>query len=144
MKGLKNNLATVLLAGILLCSLPLAASAAMETKTGTIAGLTCATVGYTCPIDQSDPMLALERDFVLVVESGDFYLMPNLDRGIKARHVLKEVTVKGLVNEKYRSIDVVELIIDGRTVWSLEMEREMRERLNELERKRREELYRAP
>jgi hypothetical protein len=144
MKGFRKNLASALLAGILILMLPLAVSAAMETVTGKIEGLACVTVGYSCPVDQADPMLALERDFVLVVEAGDFYLMPNLDRAVKARYVLRDVTVKGFLDKKYRSIDVEELIVDGKVVWSLEKEKEMRQRLLELEQKRRQELYRAP
>lgn len=144
MKGFRKNLGRGLLAGIFILMMPLAASAAMETVTGKIEGLTCVTGGYVCPIDQADPMLALERDFVLVVESGDFYLMPNLDRALKARYVLRDVTVKGFIDERYRSIDVEELIVNGKVVWSLEREREMRKRLLELEEKRRKELYRAP
>jgi hypothetical protein len=144
MKGFKKNLASALLAGLFILMLPIGASAALETVTGKIEGLTCVTVGYVCPIDQADPMLALEDDLVLVVESGDFYLMPNLDRALKARYALREVTVKGFVDQKYRSIQVEELIVDGNVVWSHEKEKEMRERLLKLEEERREKLYRAP
>ncbi len=147
MKAFRRNLAVLSVAGLLIFGGAFAAIAAMETKTGTMTGLACATVGYTCPLDQADPMLALERDFVLLGKSGDFYLMPNLDRAVKARHALKEVTVKGFVDERYRSITVEELIVDGRTVWSNEMERQMRERLEELQRQRAEEwkkIQRAP
>jgi len=144
MKRFRRNLGSALIAGIFMLMLPLTASAAMETVTGKIQGLTCVTAGYICPIDQADPMVALERDFVLTVESGDFYLLPNLDRALKARYVLQEVTVKGFMDEKYRSMDVAELIVDGKVVWSLEREREMRERLLKRQEERRKEWYRAP
>jgi len=131
MKRFRKNFASLLFVGLIAFALPLMAGTAMETKTGTIEGLACATVGYTCPIDAADPMIAVERDFVLMDKSGNFYLMPNLDRGIKARYALKTVTVKGFVDEKYRSIRVEELIVDGKVVWSQAKEREMRQRLEE-------------
>lgn len=138
MNRFKKNFASLLFVGLIVFALPLVAGAAMETKTGTIEGLTCATVGYTCPMDGADPMIAVERDFVLVDKSGNFYLMPNLDRGIKARYALKTVTVKGFVDEKYRSIRVEELVVDGKVVWTRAKEREMRQRLEERERIMRE------
>jgi len=138
MKGFRRNFASLLVVGLLICAAPLMAGTTMETKTGTIEGLSCVTVGYTCPMDSADPMIGVERDFVLMDKEGDFYLMPNLDRAIKARYALKTVTVKGYVDKKYRSINVDELIVDGKVVWSLAKEREMRQMLEERERKMRE------
>lgn len=147
MERIRKNLVFAVFAGFLVCMAPLAANAAMETKTGTITGLACATVGYTCPIDEADPMIAMERDFVLLKDDGDWYIMPNLDRGVKARHALKKVQVKGFVDERYRSINVEELIVDGRVVWTMQAQREMQERLDRMERERQrefEKMRRAP
>ena len=147
MEGIRKNLMFAMFVGFLVCAAPLAANAAMETKEGTITGLACATVGYTCPIDQADPMVAVERDFVLLQDDGKWYIMPNLDRSVKARHVLNKAKVKGLVDETYRSIDVEELIVNGRVVWSMAAQREIQERLEQLERERRkslEKMKRAP
>lgn len=140
MEKVFKGLTGALFVGLLVCMLPLSAGAAMETKTGTITGLACATVGYTCPIDSADPMIAVESDFVLLMDTGDFYLMPNLDRAIKSRYVLQNVTVKGFVDQRYRSITVEELIVGGRVVWTMAAEREMRERLEKMERERMLEL----
>ena len=76
-------------------------------------------------------MIGVERDFVLVTASGDYYFMPNLGLGIKARHALEVVTVTGDVNAKYKSIKVDKLMVGGKTVWDREAEEEM---LKQLER----------
>lgn len=53
----------------------------------TIQGLTCVTFGKVCPVDKEDPMIAAERVFVVLVKADDYYLVPNLDRAILARHI---------------------------------------------------------
>jgi hypothetical protein len=113
--------------GVLLVLLlpALAANAEMQTITGKITGFTCLTRGYNCPIDKADPMIGLEMDFVLVTASGDYYFMPNLGLGIKARHALEVVTVTGDVNAKYKSLKVDKLMVGGKTVWDREAEEEM-------------------
>ena len=99
-----------------------------ESLTGRIVGHGCTGEGHVCPVDKLDPHIALEADFVLVVPSGEYYFMPNLQRGIKMRYVLETVTVTGDVNKKYHTIDVNELVADKRgkkrVVWSKKMQRE--------------------
>ncbi len=110
---------------------PLSASA--ETVTGKINGLKCALSGFICPVEQIDAMVALEDDFVLQQASGNYYLMTNLDRSLKARYALQEVTVTGTVSQFYKAIDVETFQVGGRTVWSKKMradvEKQMRRAL---------------
>jgi len=88
-----------------------------KTVSGKLNGHHCAHAGMTCPIDKLDPHITLEDDFVLMVKDG-YYFLPNLPRDTKVRHVLETVTVKGDVNDKYRTIAVDELMVGGKTVWS--------------------------
>lgn len=110
-----------------LLTMPFVARSAESLK-GRIVGYGCAEAGHVCPVDKLDPHIALEADFVLVLPGGDYYFMPNLQRGTKMRYVLERVTVNGDVDEKYRTIDVNELIADKRgkkrVVWSKKMQRE--------------------
>ncbi len=112
----KYCLFLVVLVVLMVCAL--AASAEMATVTGKITGYTCLTKGYICPIDKADPMINLETDFVLVTAKGDYYFMPNISVGLKARHALEVVTVTGTVNAKYKSIMVNTMSVGGKEVYS--------------------------
>lgn len=112
----KYCLFLVVLVVLMVCAL--AANAEMATVTGKITGYTCLTKGYICPIDKADPMINLETDFVLVTAKGDYYFMPNISVGLKARHALEVVTVTGTVNAKYKSIMVNTMSVGGKEVYS--------------------------
>ena len=107
--------------------LPLTVNAAQ--LEGKINGISCAIAGVVCPIDKLDPLVALEKDFVLQQPDGSFYLMPNVDRAVKARLVLDDVIVTGEVNDRYKSIQVEELQVQRggslKTVWSEKIQREL-------------------
>lgn len=120
-----------LLLGVLVVILAqaLIVNAAMTTVTGKVTGITCLIQGYLCPIDKADPMIGLEKDFVLVTANGDYYFMPNLSLGIKARHALETIEVTGEVNAKYKTIKVDSLKAGGNEVWSFELEKEMMKNL---------------
>ena len=107
----------------------LVVNAQQQTYTGKIEGLLCVVRGYACPIDKADPMIAVEKDFVLVLPDGSYYLMPNVPFGVKARNALDTVTVSGTVSPKYKSIDVYSISKNGRVIWSKKMEQEMRNSL---------------
>ena len=108
---------------------PLSASAQTKTITGTLTGFNCFVQGYTCPIDKKDPMLGLEKDFVLVTSEGNHYFLTNLGLGLKASHALETVTVTGDVNERYKTIKVNEFEVGGKVVWSQKMQDEMLDEL---------------
>jgi hypothetical protein len=111
---------------IALLGLTVAANAEMVTVTGKITGFECMTKGITCPIDKADPMINVEKDFVLVTAAGDYYFMPNLTLGLKARHALETVTVNGDLNPKYKSITVKTLSVDGKEVYNKKAEDDWR------------------
>ena len=108
----------------------LVANAGMATITGKMTGYTCLTRGYICPIDKADPMINLEKDFVVVTAKGDYYFLPNITVGLKARHALEVVTVTGDLNPKYKSIMVKTISVGGKEVYSKAAEDKMFEELN--------------
>ncbi len=120
-----------LLLGLCMLLLPFSAHAEIKTITGKIIGFTCFTQGYTCPIDKKDPMVSLEKDFVLVTPEETYYFLINIGMGLKAKYALETVTVTGEINEKYRSIKVDTFEAGGKVVWSQEMEDELNRQLYE-------------
>ena len=111
----------LVLALAVLAIFPWAATIA-DTLEGKINGISCAIAGVVCPIDKLDPLVAIEKEFVLQQPDGSFYLIPNVDRALKARLVLDDVIVTGTVNERYKSIeaDTIQVQRGGTltTVWS--------------------------
>ncbi len=100
---------------------------------GKMNGISCAIAGVVCPIDKLDPLVALEKDFVIQQADGSFYLIPNVDRAVKARMVLDDVIVTGAVNDKYKSVEADEIQVkrDGefKVVWSQKIQDELRAQL---------------
>jgi len=131
----RSILKLVFLAAALAIALPDSVPAA-QTLSGEIQGFSCLVAGTRCPKDNMDPHLMLESDFVLLLGNGDYYLLPNIAREVKAKYLGKEAKVSGKINDKYRAIMVDTLEIkDGatfNTVWSAKMMREeMMKRLEE-------------
>jgi hypothetical protein len=121
MQGIKKLLPAVLL--VLFLLIPLVVHA--ETIKGKLEGLTCLLKGYICPIDKADPMINLEKDFVVVTADGKYYYLSNIGLGLKARHALEVVEVSGKINEKYKTMTVDTLSVGGKVVWSKKAEEEM-------------------
>ena len=119
-----NSLLAVLL-------FPVLAGAA--TVEGKMNGISCAVAGVFCPIDKADPLVALESDFVVQKPDGTFYILPNVDRAVKARVVLEEVSISGDVNDKYKTIQVKELKVkrggSWQTVWTQQLQDQLRQDL---------------
>jgi hypothetical protein len=107
----------------------LVANAEMMKLTGKMTGLTCLTQGYICPLDKADPMINLEKDFVLVTASGDYYFLSNITLGLKARHALEVLDVEGNVTAKYKSIKVSKISQGGKLLWSQAEEDAMKREL---------------
>jgi len=84
---------------------------------GTIQGYNCISTGRTCPIGKEDPLIETERVFVLFTKDSTFYLIPNMDRAILARHINQIVRITGPVNQKFKSLraEKFEVLTDG--VW---------------------------
>jgi hypothetical protein len=123
MHGIKKQslLAAVLLVVFLM--IPLVVNA--ETVKGKLEGLTCLLKGYVCPLDKADPMINLEKDFVVVTGDGKYYYLSNIGLGLKARHALEVVEATGKINDKYMSMTVDTLSVGGKVVWSKQAEEEM-------------------
>jgi hypothetical protein len=113
----------VFLLGVLAMLLvPVLANAETMTVTGKVTGLTCLVQGFICPIDKADPMINLEKDFVVVTASGDYYFLSNIGLGLKGKYALDTIEVTGDVNKKYKSIKVSTIKYKGKVVWSQVME----------------------
>ena len=86
---------------------------------GTIRGAKCTHYQVECFND--DNHIALEPDFVLVMPNGEYYFMPNLPRGVKARHAYKKVRVHGELTKQELWVDrIVDLDEKGsrsKTTW---------------------------
>jgi len=140
---------------LLVCGMALSSVAALAADTaieGTVSGYTCVVLGKTCPVDREDPIIAAEKLFVVVRPDGAYFMVPNVDRAILARHLTEKVRVTGTVDGRYNSVQArtleayrvdsrlapnqdptrpAELISkDGwKTVWSVAMEEEARQML---------------
>lgn len=110
---------------VLLLVPALVANAETMTITGKLTGLSCLIQGYICPIDKADPMINLERDFVVQTATGDYYFLTNIGLGLKGRYALQVVEVTGDVNPKYKSIKVQTIKVGGKVVWDAAMEKEL-------------------
>lgn len=99
------------------------------TYDGTIQGLNCVHYGKKCHEDDLDMYIAMEHDFVLLLPDGRHFILPNLDRGIKARYLTKDVRIRG--KQEGTTIWVDQLLVkDGqkyKLVWDAERERRIEE-----------------
>jgi hypothetical protein len=73
---------------------------------GQLEGLNCIYAKDLCAVDNLDPHIALELDFVLLLKNGDHYLLTNVPREVKILFFGKEIEVTGEVKEEYRAIAV--------------------------------------
>jgi hypothetical protein len=114
-----------MLVGIIFLMVPVVAMGA--SIIGTIQGFRCVTEGKICPTGQEDPIINAETVFVILVDAakGDYYFVPNLNRGILARHLNQQIKIDGDVNMKMKSLratDLYEMAADKswKKVWSRE------------------------
>ncbi|MCB2191661.1 MAG: hypothetical protein KQI62_08850 [Deltaproteobacteria bacterium] len=126
-----NTAAILLLFLILLIA---ATAPAAQRWQGSIQGLACVTQGKVCPINMEDPLIALEKNFVLLMPDGSWYYLPNLDRAILARHLNRSVAVEGTLEPGTKAIMVNKLLVKRgdtwREAWSPDMERQLLEQLH--------------
>ena len=97
--------------------------------TGSVQGFNCVTQGKICPVGMEDPVIAAEQVFVVLVDAakGEYYFVPNVDRGIMARHINEQVKVEGTINTKMKSIKATNLYTmdakkNWKKVWALDLE----------------------
>ena len=100
---------------------------------GSVQGFTCVTQGKVCPVGQEDPVIAAENVFVVLTASKEFYFVPNLDRGIMARHINEKVKVDGKLSDTYNAItaDTLYTWVNGNwnKTWDLKMQQMINEDL---------------
>ena len=128
----KKRIVILLVASLLL----LPSSALAATLEGTVQGYHCAAFGKACPKDMMDPIVGAERTFVVVPKGSDkFYLVPNLDRAVLARHLLENIRITGTIDKKYNSIMAKTLEVrekgEWKLKWSMEIEDKMLKELHE-------------
>ena len=128
MHGIKKlTVLPIVLIALSLLLVPLAANA--ETIKGKLEGVTCLLAGYICPIDKADPMIALEKDFVVVTADGKYYYLPNVGLGLKGKYALEMVEVTGKLNPKYSAMEVETMTVKGKVVFSKQAIEEMMKQL---------------
>ena len=125
----KSVAKSALMIFISLATMTLTASLARaETIEGRLNGLGCASEGHFCPIDMLDMHVSLEGDFILQTMDGKYFFISNLDRAIKARHLLQTVRVEGKLNPDFNTIEASELWVkiqgEYTLVWSSLMQDE--------------------
>ncbi len=124
---------------VALITIPVTSMAQMFS--GKLNGHGCAHAGTTCPIDRLDPHLALESDFVLQQQDGDYFFL-QMPRSTKVRYALEQVQVTGELDKKYQSINVDEFKVKKngsfKVIWSKELQRK------ELDSLHNSEKYSAP
>jgi hypothetical protein len=107
MKGITKSRFTVIWIAIFFITMALSAtlvSAGEKVELeGIIQGAKCTHYEVECFND--DNHIALEPDFVLVIPSGEYYFMPNLNRSVKARHAYKNVRVHGELRRQELWVD---------------------------------------
>ncbi len=110
---------TVVLLAAILSPIPAAADTKIESVAieGTIQGFNCISMGKTCPTGAEDPLIETERVFVLYTKKGSYYLVPNLDRAIMARHINELVRITGPAYKKFNSMQAEKLEVLKGGVW---------------------------
>ncbi|MHB8769386.1 MAG: hypothetical protein ACYC7J_00085 [Syntrophales bacterium] len=123
---MKRFLAPIIIGMVILIAPVMAIGASI---TGSVQGFNCVTQGKVCPIGMEDPVIAAEQVFVVLVDAakGEYYFVPNVDRGIMARHINEQVKVDGTVNAKMKSIKATNLYTmdakkNWKKVWALDLE----------------------
>jgi hypothetical protein len=102
-------------------------TAEFATYEGTIQGLNCIHFQQKCPEKDLDMYIALEHDSVLLLADGRHFVLPNLDRGIKARYLTKDVRIRGKQKGTTIWVDNLELK-EGqryRLVWNFKEQQKM-------------------
>ena len=114
----------VLIVAVALC-LPGAAFGKMVKTQGTIQGLMSTCEGAVCTPGEEMIVAALEEIFILLTDSGDSYLLPNIRSGLLARYLNKMVRVEGETrfDGKAIMVDTAEAFEKGkwRTFYSREI-----------------------
>lgn len=125
MKNFKTAIKMAMVCSLFLVVVNGSQAATLE---GTIQGFTCLKQKELCPVDRSDPRLSSERNFVISGKDDAYHFLPNIDRSILTRNILKKARVTGQPMPRYNSVKVekLEVFKEGkwREIWSREAEEE--------------------
>ena len=117
---------TLILVLALALMMPVAALAG-KTIEGQIVGLSYAVHGHKYSRAMMEAHAQFEPDFVLLLESGRHYMLPDLPRDVKVRNLGQTVRVTGEVNPKGIAIRVDKLEVKKdrkyELVWTKEMQK---------------------
>jgi hypothetical protein len=97
---------------------------------GKIQGANCVITKKPCPLNGADPHVSMERDFVLVTETGEYLFLPNLSRSIKIKYVNENVRITG---EKKGNVIVV-ANVDGKKAGNYESVWNWKKKVNAMNR----------
>ena len=121
MNKIVRNTLTVIVSIVFLCPLTVNAGK-QQTVEGHMEGLDCVVSGHVCPMDNLDPHIVYEPDFVLHQGGTKYYLLLDVPREVKARYVKSKIRVTGEVRAKYNAIKVDKLEVERagkfQKVWS--------------------------
>ena len=122
----------VLIVAVALC-LPGAAFGKMVKTQGTIQGLMSTCEGAVCTPGEEMIVAALEEIFILLTDSGDSYLLPNIRSGLLARYLNKMVRVEGETRFDGKAIMVEKAEAFEKGKWRTFFSREIAEKaMNDL------------
>jgi hypothetical protein len=125
------NLIKIVVTISIIVMVPILSIASVTIK-GKIVGVNSLTEGGMTPVDSNDPRMALEPDFVMITDTGDYYLIPNVPREVKAKSIYKKVKVIGEVNERYKSIEADEFYVKKRLTFKIKWTKNKWERKQKL------------
>lgn len=104
------------------------ASAVSKPMEGHMEALNCLDNSIKCLIDYNDPHINLVEDFVILMDNGEHFLMPNVPWEVKARYIGKTIKVWGQISKRYKAITVDILMIkndgDYEIVWPKTIEKD--------------------
>ncbi len=88
------------------------------TVEGTIQGLLTTCAGKTCQPGQEHLTAAMEDEYVLVADSGEYYLLPNLKSSQLSRQLNRRVRVEGVqvIGGNVILVNTAQVLEDGKWV----------------------------
>jgi len=115
----KNLIKSLVIASIILM-VPIISNA-KEGVTGKIVGYKSLFYQGIDPIDNQDPLIDLEDNFVLLMDNAVHYFLRNIPRSLKVKYYKNQVEVVGRIDKYYRYIDVDTMRIinngESKIVW---------------------------
>ena len=113
MKKIGTVSVLILLSGLL------SSAALAATVEGSVQGFTCVTLSKVCPLNEDDPLINMEKIFVVLTASNGYYFVPNITRDIMASFINQRFKVTGRINGKHKAIIAEKLYAWQNENWNL-------------------------